>query len=58
MPVIVPRESYAEWLDPETREGRLESLLKSYPADEMQVTEVGPAANSPRNDGMECLEAA
>jgi putative SOS response-associated peptidase YedK len=58
MPVIVPRESYREWLDPQTREARLVSLLKPYPADEMQVAEVGPTVNSPRNDGPECLDAA
>jgi putative SOS response-associated peptidase YedK len=33
-------------------------LLRPYPADELQVTEVGPAVNSPRNDGPVCLDAA
>jgi putative SOS response-associated peptidase YedK len=60
--VIVPREHYAEWLDPATPEFRLTALLKPYPADAMTVTEVGPAGgpavNSSRNDGPECLEAA
>ena len=45
-------------LDPETREARLVSLLKPYPADARTVAEVGPAVNSPRNDGPECLDAA
>jgi putative SOS response-associated peptidase YedK len=58
MPVILARESYAEWLDPETPEARLVCLLRPYPADEMQVSEVGPAVNSPTNDGPECLDAA
>ena len=58
MPCILPHESYAEWLDPRTTEARLVSLLKPYPADEMTVAEVGPAVNSPRNDGPECLGAA
>ena len=58
MPVIVPHDSYAEWLDPETDEKRLLTLLKPYPADAMKVIEVGPAVNSPKNDGPECLEAA
>src|SRR5262245_46799403 len=58
MPVIVRPENYAEWFDPQTREARLVSLLSPYPADEMQVTEVGPAVNSPKNDGRECLDAA
>src|SRR5262249_35844488 len=55
MPVILPRESYGEWLDPQTPEARLVSLLKPYPADVMTLTEVGPAVNSPQNDGPECL---
>jgi putative SOS response-associated peptidase YedK len=58
MPVIVPPGSYGEWLDPGTTEARLVSLLKPYPADEMRVVEVGPAVNSPKNDGPECLDAA
>jgi putative SOS response-associated peptidase YedK len=58
MPVIVPPDNYAEWLDPQTRKARLVSLLKPYRADEMTVAEVGPAVNSPRNDGPECLDAA
>src|SRR5262245_5694014 len=35
LPVIVPRESYGEWLSPETPEARLVCLLRPYPADEM-----------------------
>jgi putative SOS response-associated peptidase YedK len=58
MPVIVPRESYDEWLDPETPEARLVCLLRPYPADQMQAVEVGPSVNSPKNDGPECIEAA
>lgn len=58
MPVILPRESYAEWLDPGTPEKRFLELLRPCPAEEMTAVEVGPAVNSPRNDGPECLEAA
>ena len=58
MPVIVPHDSYAEWLDPETPEKRLAELLRPYPAETMKMIEVGPAVNSPKNDGPECLEAA
>jgi putative SOS response-associated peptidase YedK len=53
---IVPRESYAEWLNPETPEARLVGRLRPSPADELQVAEVGPAVNSSKNDGPECLE--
>ena len=55
---IAPRESYAEWLDPETPEDSLLSLLKSYPPEEMTVREVSTAVNAPMNDGPECLGAA
>jgi putative SOS response-associated peptidase YedK len=54
----VPPEHYGTWLDPETPEARLIPLLRPYPADAMEVREVGPAVNSPKNDGPECLEAA
>ena len=58
MPVIVSRESYAEWLDPDTPERRLKELLVPFPADQMQVKEVGPLVNSPKHDRPECLDAA
>lgn len=56
--MIVPRESYAEWLDPDTPEERLLALLKPYPADEMVVREVSSAVNSTEHDGPDCLGAA
>ncbi|MCE9566036.1 MAG: SOS response-associated peptidase [Planctomycetes bacterium] len=57
MPVILSRESYAEWLDPETSEKRLLLLLKPYPADVMRAREVGLAVNSTKNEGPECVQA-
>ena len=58
MPVIVRREDYSEWLDPDTPEKRLKELLVPYPADRMAVKVVGPLVNSPKNDRPECLDAA
>ena len=58
MPVIVPPEDYARWLDPDTLLDELEVLLKPYPAERMRVTAANPILNSPKNDGPECLEAA
>ncbi len=55
---IIPRESYAEWLDPETPMERLVALLTPCPADEVRMTVARAAVNSPQNDGPECLEAA
>jgi putative SOS response-associated peptidase YedK len=57
MPVIVPPEGYAAWLDPGTPQEGLTALLKPYPAEAMRVAEASPAVNSPRNDGPECLAA-
>ena len=58
MPVIVPPESYALWLDSRTPVAELEALLVPYPADEMHATAANPVLNSPKFDGPECLEAA
>jgi putative SOS response-associated peptidase YedK len=58
MPVILRREDYAEWLNPQTPEKRLRELLAPYPADLMTARVVGPKVNSPKNDGPECLDAA
>jgi putative SOS response-associated peptidase YedK len=58
MPVIVPPESYARWLDHETPEPRLVELLRPFAAEAMRVHAAGTAVNSPKNDGPECLEAA
>lgn len=54
MPVIVPRASYGEWLDPATPERRLRELLAPFPADRMQVTEVGPLVNTATAEGPGC----
>jgi putative SOS response-associated peptidase YedK len=41
MPVIVPRDREAFWIDPDNRQQQeLLSLLKPYPSDKMQVSEV------------------
>jgi len=56
--VMIPRESYAEWHDPETPVERLVAMLGPYPAELMRMTAPSTAVNSPKNDGPECLEAA
>lgn len=51
MPVILPPEAYALWLDPtETDPARVQPLLRPYPAEAMTATLVGPRVNSPRED--------
>jgi putative SOS response-associated peptidase YedK len=56
MPVILRREDEERWLDPELRDQTaLLSLLRAYPAEEMEAYEVSRAVNSPLNDGPECV---
>ena len=59
MPVILPPESYATWLDPETRDpAPLLPLLIPYPSGAMETYPVSHAVNSPSNDGPVCVEPA
>ncbi len=55
MPLILPPESYAAWID----RGREEvaDLLRPLPAERMEALPVGPAVNDPRHEGPECLAA-
>ena len=57
MPVILPPESFEQWLDPEFQDAeRLLGLLRPYAAAEMTATEVSTWVNSPRNEGARCIE--
>ncbi len=59
MPVILPPESYADWLKPE--EGRPEdfqSFLTPYPAAVMQAYPVSTFVNSPKNNSPQCIQAS
>ncbi|GAB4577719.1 MAG: SOS response-associated peptidase [Anaerolineales bacterium] len=51
MPVILPPEHYALWLDPGERPpADLQPLLVPYPAGGMRAHPVSPLVNSPAND--------
>ena len=59
MPVILPPDLEAAWLDPEaTDAGLLTSLLTPYPAGAMQCRRVSPFVNSAASEGPECLAPA
>jgi putative SOS response-associated peptidase YedK len=58
MPVIIPMEQEETWLRSESDPTRLLSLLKPYPAEEMQTYEVSALVNSPANDSPECMRPA
>ena len=56
MPVILPPEHYAEWLQPESlTTGRLSELLVPYPAGDMAAYPVSTHVNKPANDDPECM---
>jgi putative SOS response-associated peptidase YedK len=56
MPVILPRDAYARWLDPaEVSAQELQGLLVPYPAEEMTAYEISTLVNSPQNDSPEIV---
>ncbi len=57
MPVILPRDGYNRWLDPEEREpAQLVDLLQPYPAEEMIAYPVSRLVNSPNNENPACIQ--
>ena len=50
MPVILPSQAHAAWLDPAARGDGLQALLRPYPADRVVVFPVSSAVNSVKND--------
>ncbi|AHY48284.1 hypothetical protein RradSPS_3001 (plasmid) [Rubrobacter radiotolerans] len=55
MPVILPREAYDLWLDPDAEKEELLALLAPYPAREMEAYPVSTHVNSPKNNDPECV---
>ncbi len=56
MPVILPAEAQARWLDPALHEAEaLLPLLQPYPAAQMQARAVSRLVNDPRNEGAALL---
>jgi len=56
MPVILPRNAYAQWLDPAPQAPEhLQPLLLPYPAIEMSAYPVSILVNSPANDRPEIV---
>jgi putative SOS response-associated peptidase YedK len=57
MPVVIPPESFAGWLDPAANEtGRLSRLLRPFHPDEMTAYPVSTLVNNVRNDSAGCIE--
>ena len=59
MPVILPMEAEADWLDGRVREPEeLQRLLAPYPASRMEAYQVSTLANSVKNDSPELIQRA
>lgn len=57
MPVLLPREAWAGWLDVSLGDvGHLTSLLEPAPDDVLEIVPVSVRVNSVRNDGPELIE--
>ena len=56
MPVILPSETYSQWLDPaECSPDQLSALLKPYSAEQMTAYPVSKVVNNPKNDTPDCI---
>ncbi|HJO33888.1 MAG: SOS response-associated peptidase [Anaerolineales bacterium] len=58
MPVILPPSAYQAWLAPgDVSAAALQSLLRPYPAAEMNAYPVACTVNNPRNDSPDCVRS-
>lgn len=56
MPVILPQENYAPWLDDSLQDTEtLSAMLVSYPAERMEAYPVSRFVNSPANNDERCV---
>ncbi len=59
MPVILPEENFAQWLDPKNENAPvLEALLRPDAPNEMTAFPISTLVNSPRNEHPECIVPA
>jgi putative SOS response-associated peptidase YedK len=57
MPVILDRDRYASWLDPDIQDPKqLKAMLRPAPDDLLRAYPVSKIVNSPKNDIPECIE--
>ncbi|MGG6241904.1 SOS response-associated peptidase [Nodosilinea sp. AN01ver1] len=57
MPVILPAEDYATWLDPSYYQPQtLQAMLRPYEAEAMERYPVSKAVNKPQHDAPDCIE--
>jgi putative SOS response-associated peptidase YedK len=58
MPVILPRDAYDAWLDPDADREELGELMIPYPGADLETFPVSRFVNSPRNNDERCIEPA
>jgi putative SOS response-associated peptidase YedK len=59
MPVILDPDDFQPWLDREFKDAAwLQSILKPWPADDMEFYAVDTLVNNPRNERPECIQAS
>jgi putative SOS response-associated peptidase YedK len=59
MPVILAREDFSLWLDPNRHgDAELQALLRPFPSSAMTAYPVSTRVNSPRHDAPDCIEPA
>lgn len=57
LPVILGRDDYAAWLDPDTKDAeRLKAVLQPPDPEDLTLHPVSRLVNSPRNDRRELVE--
>jgi putative SOS response-associated peptidase YedK len=56
MPVIIPADREAGWLDPHLDPADALQMLTPFPSDQMTAYPVSTLVNSPRNDHPDCIE--
>jgi len=59
MPVLLSREHYDLWLDPDFEASQpLLDLLRPAPSDLLRCDRVSPLVNNPRHEGPDCIQPA
>jgi len=57
MPVVLPKDAWDAWLDPDnTDTAALSGLLVPAPADDFAIRPVSPLVNNVNNEGPELLD--
>lgn len=56
MPVMLNKETFTRWLDPQAGVAELRALLSSYQAEDLQSHPVSRLVNNPSNDLPDCID--